>query len=66
MLWTDQGGVTEDPYVWFMEKEARVVLRNRLKMTDRIFGMVDWRSHGGGIEQDRKKLQSKSTEDDLG
>ena len=49
MLWTEQGGITEDPYVWFMEREARNIVRKRLKTTDRIFSMVDWGSHGKAL-----------------
>ena len=49
MVWTEQGGLTVDPYAWFSEKVAKEVVKKRLKMTDRIFEMVDWQGHGRAL-----------------
>ena len=46
MLWSDTGGVTEDPYAWWAAKLAREVVPRRLKMAGGVFGMVDWQLHG--------------------
>ena len=46
MLWSDQGGVTEDPYAWCMERVAEDAIPKRLRMNRGQFQMIDWPLHG--------------------
>ena len=57
MLWTERGGITEDPYVWFAENEVRKVVQKRLKMTDRMFGMSHGKALGSIGEWYRPSIQ---------
>ena len=46
MLWSEEGGVTEDPCAWRMGRLAEEVLPGRLKIHRNQFEMVDRSLHG--------------------
>ena len=41
MLWSQGGGITGDPYEWVERDRAEGVVRKRLRMTKRVFDLVD-------------------------
>lgn len=51
MLWTDQGGLTEEPYDWLMEREAKTEICRRLKISGRVYGIISWEICGKVLEK---------------
>ena len=46
MLWTEAGGLTEDPYNWKMEDDAKAIVEKRLRLGRQVFEKIDWDLHG--------------------